>query len=226
MKRKIFSKLLMGALLIASVSSFVSCKDYDDDIDNLQKQIDAAALKTSLDALQQKVDQNATTAAAAAAQALKAAQDAATAASNGDASLQTAINEAKAAAEAAAKTNADNIKDATDAIAKLNAAIEQAKAVKGKPALIIGKCIMGKGALKDDGSSYEANCKTHGAPLGGEAFKNTVKNLGGDPENPFQIFDDVKELYANRAKELEGICAERYAEEQAWAAATPEKAAQ
>ena len=72
----------------------------------------------------------------------------------------------------------------------------------------------------------EANCKTHGAPLGGEAFKNTVKNLGGDPENPFQIFDDVKELYANRAKELEGICAERYAEEKAWAAANPEKAAQ
>ena len=110
--------------------------------------------------------------------------------------------------------------------AQIRKAIEQAKAVKGKPALIIGKCIMGKGALKDDGSSYEANCKTHGAPLGGEAFKNTVKNLGGDPENPFQIFDDVKELYANRAKELEGICAERYAEEKAWADANPEKAAQ
>ena len=108
--------------------------------------------------------------------------------------------------------------------AQIRKAIEQAKAVKGKPTLIIGKCIMGKGALKDDGSSYEANCKTHGAPLGGDAFKNTVKNLGGDPENPFQIFDDVKELYANRAKEL--VCAERYAEEKAWAAANPEKAAQ
>ena len=110
--------------------------------------------------------------------------------------------------------------------AQIRKAIEAAKAVKGKPALIIGKCIMGKGALKEDGSSYERNCKTHGAPLGGDAYKNTIKNLGGDPENPFQIFDDVKELYARRAEELKKIVAERYAEEKAWAAANPEKAAQ
>ena len=109
--------------------------------------------------------------------------------------------------------------------AQIRAALDAAQKVEGKPTLIIGKCIMGKGALKADGSSYEANCKTHGAPLGGDAFINTIKNLGGDPENPFQIFDDVKELYANRAKELEAICAERYAEEAAWAAANPEKAA-
>ena len=109
--------------------------------------------------------------------------------------------------------------------AQIRSAIEAAQKVKGKPSLIIGKCIMGKGALKADGSSYEANCKTHGAPLGGDAFVNTVKNLGGDPENPFQIFDDVKDLYAKRAAELETICAERYAEEKAWAEANPEKAA-
>ena len=110
--------------------------------------------------------------------------------------------------------------------AQIRKALDQAKAVKGKPTLIIGKCIMGKGALKADGSSYEANCKTHGAPLGGDAYINTIKNLGGDPENPFQIFPDVKELYANRAKELETICAARYAEEKVWAAANPDKAAQ
>ena len=110
--------------------------------------------------------------------------------------------------------------------AQIRQALDAAQKVEGKPTLIIGKCIMGKGALKEDGSSYERNCKTHGAPLGGDAYKNTIKNLGGDPENPFQIFDDVKELYANRAKELEGIVAERYAEEKAWADANPEKAAQ
>ena len=109
--------------------------------------------------------------------------------------------------------------------AQIRSAIEAAQKVEGKPTLIIGKCIMGKGALKADGTSYEANCKTHGAPLGGDAYVNTIKNLGGDPENPFQIFDDVKEMYANRAKELEAICAERYAEEKAWADANPEKAA-
>ena len=109
---------------------------------------------------------------------------------------------------------------------QIRQAIEKAKAVVGKPALIIGKCIMGKGALKDDGSSYERNCKTHGAPLGGEAFKNTVKNLGGDPENPFQIFPDVQELYSRRAEELRKLAAERHAEEKAWAAANPDKAQQ
>ena len=109
---------------------------------------------------------------------------------------------------------------------QIREALDKAKKVEGKPALIIGKCIMGKGALKADGSSYEANCKTHGAPLGGDAFVNTIKNLGGDPENPFQIFLEVKELYAKRAEELKGICAERYAEEKAWADANPEKAAQ
>ena len=109
---------------------------------------------------------------------------------------------------------------------QIREALDKAKKVEGKPTLIIGKCIMGKGALKADGSSYEANCKTHGAPLGGDAFVNTIKNLGGDPENPFQIFPEVKELYAKRAEELKSICAERYAEEKAWADANPEKAAQ
>ena len=49
MKRKIFSKLLMGAFLIASVSMFVSCKDYDDDINKNSQ--DIAALKAQVDAL-------------------------------------------------------------------------------------------------------------------------------------------------------------------------------
>ncbi len=109
---------------------------------------------------------------------------------------------------------------------QIRKAIEEAQAVKGQPALIIGKCIMGKGALKADGTSYEANCKTHGAPLGGDAFVNTVKHLGGNPEQPFEIFDDVKAMYAARAEELAEICKARYAEEEAWASANPEKAAQ
>ena len=114
--------------------------------------------------------------------------------------------------------------DGNDA-AQIRTAIEAAKKVEGKPTLIIGKCIMGKGAVKADGTSFERNCKTHGAPLA-DAFANTVKNLGGDPENPFVIFDDVKELYAKRAVELEAIAAARYAEEKEWALANPEKAAQ
>lgn len=110
-------------------------------------------------------------------------------------------------------------------VPQIRTAIEAAQKVVGKPALIIGRCIMGKGALQADGSSYERSCKTHGAPLGGDAYVNTVKNLGGDPENPFVIFDDVKEIYAKRAIELEAIAAERHAEEEEWAKANPEMAA-
>lgn len=109
---------------------------------------------------------------------------------------------------------------------QIREAITAAKAEASRPTLIIGKCIMGKGALKADGSSYERNCKTHGAPLGGDAFKNTVANLGGDPENPFQIFPEVQALYAARAEELKGIMAAKYEKEAAWKAANPEQAAQ
>lgn len=94
-----------------------------------------------------------------------------------------------------------------------------------KPTLIIGKTVMGKGALQNDGSSYERNVKTHGAPLGGDAYRNTINNLGGNPDNPFIVFDDVKELYANRKKQLKEIVAIRKQAEAAWAAANPDKAA-
>ena len=107
----------------------------------------------------------------------------------------------------------------------IRAALTEAKAVTGQPTLIIGKTVMGKGARKADGSSYERNCATHGAPLGGDAYINTIKNLGGDPTNPFQIFTEVKELYAKRAEELKKIVAEKYAAKAEWVKANPELAA-
>ncbi len=108
---------------------------------------------------------------------------------------------------------------------QIRRALTEAKAVKGQPTIIIGKTVMGKGARKADNSSYENNCATHGAPLGGDAYKNTIVNLGGDPEKPFQIFPEVKELYAKRAEELKKIVAGRLAEKEAWAKANPELAA-
>ena len=109
---------------------------------------------------------------------------------------------------------------------QIREAIKKAQAEKERPSLIIGHCVMGKGARKADNSSYESNCATHGAPLGGDAYINTMKNLGADPENPFQIFPEVQEMYAKRAEELKKICAERYAQKAEWAKANPEKAAQ
>lgn len=111
-------------------------------------------------------------------------------------------------------------------VAQIRKALDAAKQEQERPTLIIGKTVMGKGALKADGSSYEHNVKTHGAPLGDGAYVNTIKHLGGDPENPFVIFDDVKKLYADRAEELKAVVAKRKAAEAAWAKENPELKAQ
>ena len=107
----------------------------------------------------------------------------------------------------------------------IRAALKEAKAESERPTLIIGKTTMGKGARKADGSSYEANCATHGALLGGDAYINTIKNLGGNPDEPFTIFPEVAELYAKRAEDLKKIVAEKHAIKDEWAKANPELAA-
>lgn len=108
---------------------------------------------------------------------------------------------------------------------EIRRALIEAKAEKSRPTLIIGKTTMGKGARRADGTSYEADCATHGAPLGGDAYVNTIKNLGGNPEAPFTIFPEVAELYAKRAEELKKIVAGKYAAKAEWAKANPELAA-
>lgn len=104
-------------------------------------------------------------------------------------------------------------------------ALKEAKAESERPTLIIGHTVMGKGARRADNSSYEACCATHGAPLGGDAYINTIKNLGGDPEDPFVIFPEVAELYARRKAELLDLMQGIRATKAAWAEAQPEKAA-
>jgi transketolase len=110
---------------------------------------------------------------------------------------------------------------------QIRAALTEAKAEKERPTLIIGKTIMGKGARKADGSSFENQCATHGMPLseGGASYVESIKNLGGNPENPFVIFEETKALYAKRAAELETIVAAKYAAKAEWAKANPELAA-
>ena len=109
---------------------------------------------------------------------------------------------------------------------QIREALKKAQAETSRPSLIIGHCGMGTGARKADGSSYEYNCETHGAPLGGDNFVQTMKNLGADPENPFVTFPEVEEMYAKRREELKKIVAERYAEKAEWAKGHPEQAKQ
>lgn len=105
-------------------------------------------------------------------------------------------------------------------------ALKDAKAEKEKPTLIIGTTVMGKGALGADHSSYENKVSTHGQPLSaaGVSIEETIKNLGGDPENPFVIFPEVAALYAKREAELNTLMEEKKAVKKAWAEAHPDLA--
>ncbi|MDO5571287.1 MAG: transketolase [Bacteroidales bacterium] len=115
--------------------------------------------------------------------------------------------------------------DGNDANAIINA-IESAHKEEKRPTIIIGNTIMGKGAKGENNESFEKKCSTHGQPLSaaGASFAKTIENLGGNPENPFEIFTQTKELYNNRREELIKIAAERKAKQAKWAKENPESA--
>ena len=53
MNKKFLSAILFGALMVSSTGTFVSCKDYDDDIDNINKEL--TDIKSKLSDLESKV---------------------------------------------------------------------------------------------------------------------------------------------------------------------------
>ena len=112
-------------------------------------------------------------------------------------------------------------------VTEIRTALKEAKKEKEKPTLIIGNTIMGRGAVTDKGQSYENMVDTHGQPLGATkaSFAATIRNLGGDSENPFVIFDETKALYAKREAQLREIAEEKKAARQVWADENPEMAA-
>ncbi len=162
MKKKIFNALLMGVLALTSVSTLVSCKDYDDDIDSLT--LEQTDLKTKLEALQTDVNTKLTdvnsqistingslgdlkTTVSAAAEAAKEAGATATAAettANAAASDAAAAKEAAAAAkEEAAKaleaagTAGANAKSALDQVTALSEKVGSLETLaEGIPALV------------------------------------------------------------------------------------------
>lgn len=109
----------------------------------------------------------------------------------------------------------------------IRGALDAAQKETAKPTLIIGKTIMGKGAVTESGDNFERQCSTHGQPLSGAgaSFAKSIENLGGDAENPFQIFAEVQELYAKRSEELVKAAAVKKAEQAKWEAENPELAA-
>ena len=116
--------------------------------------------------------------------------------------------------------------DGTDPLA-MAGALETAIEEKHRPTIIIGKTVMGRGAVTAEGESYEGKCSTHGNPLSksGASYEKTMEHLGADPNDPWHIWEDTKKLYADRAEVLRATVKLRHEEEKAWRAANPEQAA-
>ena len=93
-----------------------------------------------------------------------------------------------------------------------------------KPTIIIGKTIMGKGLLDNDGKSFERKTSTHGMPVSeaGGSFEKSLANLGGSLADPFIIFDDVKELYRKILSEKRKNASEWKKRKSEWASKNPE----
>ena len=108
-------------------------------------------------------------------------------------------------------------------VEQIRAALKQANEATDAPTLIIGHTVMGKGAVTAEGESFEDRVSTHGQPLSaaGADYAATIRNLGGDPENPFRIFPESKAIYEARAIELRRQMVERKKVEAEWRAANP-----
>lgn len=111
-------------------------------------------------------------------------------------------------------------------VTEIRTALREAKKENQKPTLIIGKTTMGKGAVTAEGKSYEGMVDTHGQPLSNTpiSIEETVKNLGGNPDDIFATFDTTKEIYTKRREELLLIVKQRKEEQKAWGEKHPELA--
>ena len=118
------------------------------------------------------------------------------------------------------KINGNDVKE-------IRKALKDAKEEKRRPTIIIGDTIMGLGALTAEGELFEGQVSMHGQPLtaAGGCIINTLKGLGGNIDEPFVIFPEVKELYKKREDELRKIVAERKEKIESWEKENPDKAA-
>jgi transketolase len=109
---------------------------------------------------------------------------------------------------------------------EIRAALMKANEEKAKPVLIIGKTLMGKGSRTESGDSFEGKVSTHGQPLSaaGASITKTIQNLGGDQENPFAIFPDVKQFYSKVLNGKRTLVAKRKAAYEQWKTTNPDMA--
>ena len=106
-----------------------------------------------------------------------------------------------------------NINEIREALVAANSETE-------RPTLIIGRTVMGKGAKGPAGESFEDKVSTHGQPLtaAGADFAATVKNLGGDPNDPFAVFSESREAFSERREALRAWASRQAEVEKTWRA--------
>jgi transketolase len=106
---------------------------------------------------------------------------------------------------------------------EIRKALKTADGEKEKPTIIIGKTTMGKGAVTEEGSSFERQTSTHGMPLSqaGASFEKTIRNLGGNPEDPFVIFPEVQQYYQEVLKQKRDQAKSKKAAEEKWSKENP-----
>ncbi len=106
---------------------------------------------------------------------------------------------------------------------EIRTALHNARNETEKPTLIIGKTVMAKGAKGGDGASFEHAVSTHGQPLtaAGCDINETIKNLGGNVEDPFGIFPETREVYETSTARLRDWAKEYKAVRAAWAKENP-----
>ena len=149
MKRKFFSTLLFGALACATLGTVTSCKDYDDDINNLQEQINKAALSSDVEALKTQVTNAATSAQNAAAKAEEALTKAGTNA--------TEIASVKALATENGTKVATALTNAANAAADAQAAAQAAQAAQDSANVALNKIA----GLDSELKALAASAQTH-----------------------------------------------------------------
>lgn len=107
---------------------------------------------------------------------------------------------------------------------QIRQALTDANAETEKPTLIIGQTIMGKGCVTAEGENYEGHTELHGKPIGGTGadYEMTLKNLGADVENPFDVFQNVAEFYEDVVGRKKAAAHAKKVEIDAWRAENTE----
>ena len=198
MKRKYLSALLMGTLTVASMSTFTSCKDYDDDISNLQGQIDKLA---TADQLSQKVSEL---------QALISSNQ------SGISSLETKLAEVKATADS--KATLDQVKGIlADYATNENVTVEANKIVDAAIKALQEKDIAELKAAIETAKAEALKGVEEAKQANADVLKNLTENYSTTAETQAALNTAIEALKADNAKALKEAVDKIYKDLEAYA---------